>query len=107
MGLDAVNQGGAAPDGCGHVNGLGHLLHVGAGFQRPPGVGVDAVGALDRVGHCQGNEGLFPGRQGPGAHDPLVVVHEDIVEIGAVLADLIKPFQVIFLVVVGHFFSSG
>ena len=30
-GLDAVNQGGPAPDGRGHVNGLGHLLQVGAG----------------------------------------------------------------------------
>ena len=63
--LDAVYQGGPAPDGRGHVNGLGHLLQVGAGFQGPPGIGVDAVRALDRVGHCQGDEGLFPGRSEP------------------------------------------
>ncbi len=106
-GLDAVNQGGPAPDGRGDVNGLGHLLQVGAGFQGPPGIGVDTVRALDRVGHCQGDEGLFPDAQSPGAHDPLVIVHEAIVEIGAVLADLIKPLQVIFFVVVRTLFLLG
>ena len=100
-GLDAVDQGGPAPDGRGDVNGLGHLLQVGTGLQGPPGIGVDTVRALDRVGHCQGDEGLFPDAQSPGAHNPLVIVHEVVVEIGAVLADFVKPLQVIFFVIVG------
>ena len=101
--LDAVHQGGPSLNGRGHVHGLRHFLQVGASLQGRTSVGVNAVRALHRMGHGQGDEGLFPICQGPLGHDPLVIVHEAVIEIGPMLAHLRESFQVaIFFALVCH-----
>jgi hypothetical protein len=54
--LDAMNQRGASPDGGCHVDRFCHLREVRAFLQTGCGVSVDAVWALDRVRHGQGNQ---------------------------------------------------
>ena len=55
--LDAMNQRGAATDGGCNVDRLCHLLRELEPFlQTGRGVSVDAVRALDRVRHGQGNQ---------------------------------------------------
>ena len=56
-------QAGAGADGSGDVDGLHHLLFVGAFFEAAAGVGVYAVRALHRMGDGEGDEGFFAFRQ--------------------------------------------
>ncbi len=57
--LDAEDERCATSDGCCDVDGFHHLFFIGAVFEAFFRVGVDTIGALDDVGNCQGNEGLF------------------------------------------------
>src|SRR3990170_789697 len=55
-GLDGVNQGCSPPGDGRHVDRLGHLLQGGPRGGCSPGVDIDAVRTLDRVGHREGDQ---------------------------------------------------
>ena len=76
------------------MNSLGHFIEIGALFQAVLGVGIDTVGALNRVGHGQGDQRLLPSREGPVLEDGAVPLEELLRELGRVLADLGELGQV-------------
>src|SRR3990170_2166917 len=55
-GLDGVHQGRSPPGDGRHVDRLGHLLQGGPRGGCSPGVDIDAVRTLDRVGHREGDQ---------------------------------------------------
>jgi hypothetical protein len=57
--LNAVNQRSTASNGCNDMNRFCHFSQVRPLFQAGLGISVDAIGALDRMGDSQRNEGLF------------------------------------------------
>jgi len=84
------------------MHGLGHLVQVRPFFQAGLGVGVDAVRALDRMGHGQGDQGLFPLRQGPFGKNSLVIVKKFLGQDRRLLPDFGEFGQILGLVIGFH-----
>ena len=57
--MNAVDQGSTPSDGGNHMHGFGHFCQIGPFFQTGLGIGIDAIGTLNRVRDRQGNEGFF------------------------------------------------
>ena len=70
-----MDQGSAAADGVGNVDGLDDLSLIAALLQQAAGVGVDAVGTLNRRGNGNSDQGLLPGGQGSVLEHGTVVGH--------------------------------
>jgi hypothetical protein len=53
-------QRGSTANRGGNVDCLRHFTDVGPFFEAILGVRIDAIGALHRMSHCQGDKGFFP-----------------------------------------------
>ena len=84
------------------MNGFGHLLQVGTFLETGLAVRIDAIGALNRVRHGQGNERLFPLRQGSFRKDGTVPVEEFIPELRALLPDLRELQKIAAVIIMFH-----
>ena len=80
----------------------GELLDVTALLQGVLGVGVDAVGALERVGHGEGDQALLARGERSVLEDAPVPVEELLPHLRGVLGDPGEVGEVTGLVVVGH-----
>ena len=100
--LDAVDQRGASPDGRGHVDRLRHLLEIGALLEARLRVRVDAVGALDGVGHAERDQRLLALAEGALGEDRVVPGEELLGEVRVPLGDGSELPEVLGRVVAAH-----
>lgn len=65
-------------------------------------VGIDAVGALDRIGDCESDEDLLSFRQSSFSEDRAVVGHESLSEFLVALAQLGELAQIVRMIIGLH-----
>src|SRR5262245_28628967 len=100
--LHTMHQRGAATDRHGHMQRLRHLLEIRAFLLAIFGIGLDAIGALYRVRHSQGDQALLTSGQSAVSKDAAIILKELLAELGTGVRDLSEIRKVLTLVIAWH-----
>ncbi len=89
------------------MNRFRHLIDVGSFFQRILAVRIYAVRALDGVGHCKRNQGLFACSEGTFGENGSVVIKEFLCELRRSAGDFAEAAEVGIVEIVNAMRHAG